>query len=108
MKPNGDMKDENPIEEIWRIREEIGAEHGYDVDRILWLGEKMEKTIGRRLRSEAVYNGRTLKEGHPEFGRPGLSKLIQKLGEKPGQNVPSDWSPKAILPEKWGPYGWKK
>ena len=28
------MKNENPIEEIWRIREEIGAEHGYDVDRL--------------------------------------------------------------------------
>ncbi len=88
--------------------DELGIEHGYDVDRVLWLGEKMEKTIGRRLRSEAVYNGRTMKEGHPEFGRPGLNKLIQKLGEKPGQKAPTDWSPEAILPEKWGPYAWKK
>ncbi len=28
------MKTENPIEEIWRIREEIAAENGYDVDRL--------------------------------------------------------------------------
>jgi hypothetical protein len=28
------MKAENPIEEIWRIRDEIAAEHGYDVDRL--------------------------------------------------------------------------
>jgi len=40
----------------------MGIEHGYDVDRVLWLGEKMEKTAGRRLRSEAVYNGRTEKK----------------------------------------------
>jgi hydroxymethylglutaryl-CoA lyase len=68
----------------------------------------MEKTIGRRLRSEAVYNGRTMKEGHPEFARPGLAKLIQKVGEKPGQLVPPEWAAKAILPEKWGPMAWKK
>ena len=28
------MKPENPIEEIWRIREELGAEEGYDVHRL--------------------------------------------------------------------------
>ncbi len=88
--------------------DELGIEHGYDVDRVLWLGGKMEKTIGRRLRSEAVYNGRTLKEGHPEFGRPGLSKLVQKAGEKPGQTAPPEWPAQVILGEKWGPTAWKK
>ena len=29
------MKSKNSIEEVWRIREEIGAEHGYDVDRLV-------------------------------------------------------------------------
>lgn len=87
--------------------DELGIEHGYNVDRVLWLGSKMEKTIGRRLRSEAVYNGRTLKEGHPEFGRPGLAKLIAKVGEKPGQKVPPEWPAEAILGEKWGPTAWK-
>jgi len=88
--------------------DELGIEHGYDVDRVLWLGTKMEKSMGKRLRSEAIYNGRTLKEGHPEFGRPGLSKLIQKVGEKPGQKVPPEWPAEVKLGEKWGPTAWKK
>ena len=88
--------------------DELGIEHGYDVDRVLWLGAKMEKTIGQRLRSEAVINGRTLKEGHPEFGRPGLSKLVAKVGEKPGQKVPPEWPADAVLPKKWGPSAWEK
>ena len=37
------MKNENPIEEIWRIREEIGAEHGYDVDRLFDAMRAKEK-----------------------------------------------------------------
>jgi len=91
------------IEDLLVQIDELAIKHGYDVDRVLWLGRKMEKTIGRRLRSEAVYNGRTLKEGHPEFGRPGLKKLIEKLGEEPGQRMPRDWAPQAILPEKYRP-----
>ncbi len=81
--------------------DEMGIEHGWDVDRLLWLGRKMEKTIGRRLRSEAVINGRTLKEGHPKFARPGLNKLKGKLGEAPGQKLPEEWGDKAVLPEKY-------
>ena len=83
--------------------DEMGIEHGYDVDRVLWLGQKMEKTIGRRLRSEAVINGRTLKEGHMEFARPGRSIRKEKLGEKPEQKIPSGWAEKAVLPDPWGP-----
>jgi hydroxymethylglutaryl-CoA lyase len=78
--------------------DEMGIEHGYDVDRILWLGRQMEKTIGRRLRSEAIINGRTLKEGHMEFARPGLKERKIKLSEEPGQKIPGDWNPKAVLP----------
>ncbi len=96
------------LEDLLVQIDELGIEHGFDVDRVLWLGAKMEKTIGQRLRSEAVINGRTLKEGHPEFGRPGLAKLVAKVGEKPGQKVPTEWSAEAILPEKWGPAAWKK
>ena len=83
--------------------DELGIRHGYDVDRILLLGRKMEKTIGARLRSEAIINGRTVKEGHMEHARPGLKKLIEKEKEKPGQQFPAEWSAEAILPEKWGP-----
>ncbi len=95
------------LEDLVVMIDELGIEHGYNVDRVLWLGAKMEKTIGRRLRSEAVYNGRTLKGGHPEFGRPGLAKLIQKLGEKPGQSAPPEWPSQAVLPEPYGPGAWK-
>jgi hydroxymethylglutaryl-CoA lyase len=68
--------------------DEMGIEHGYDVDRILWLGRQLEKTAGTRLRSEAIINGRTLKEGHMQYARPGLAKLKGKMGEKPGQSFP--------------------
>jgi hydroxymethylglutaryl-CoA lyase len=90
--------------------DELGIEHGYDVDRILWLGRKMEKTAGMRLRSEAIVNGRTLKEGHMKFARPGLGKRKEKLGEKPGAKLPEGWGGKAALPEKYGPEDpiWKK
>lgn len=81
--------------------DEMGIEHGYDVDRILQLGRFMEKTIGRRLRSEAMVNGRTLKEGHMEYARPGLSKVKEKFGEGAAQKFPKEWGEKAVLPEKY-------
>jgi hydroxymethylglutaryl-CoA lyase len=83
--------------------DEMGIEHGYDVDRILWLGRQMEKTVGQRLRSEAAINGRTLKEGHMKFARPGLKPRKEKLGEEVGQQFPSEWAEKAVLPEKYRP-----
>jgi len=83
--------------------DEMGIEHGYDVDRVLRIGRLLEKTVGHRLRSEAVINGRTLKEGHPEFARPGLAKLKVKLGEKPGEKLPSGWGGEAVLPERYRP-----
>jgi len=90
--------------------DELGIEHGYDVDRVLWLGRKMEKTVGMRLRSEAAINGRTLKEGHMKFARPGLGKRKEKLGEKLGTKLPEGWGEQAALPEKYGPEDpiWKK
>ncbi len=69
--------------------DEMGIAHGWDVDRVLWLGRQMEKTVGRRLRSEAAINGRTLKEGHRKFARPGLAERKQRLKEAPGQKVPN-------------------
>jgi hydroxymethylglutaryl-CoA lyase len=81
--------------------DEMGIEHGWDVDRVLWLGRQMEKTVGRRLRSEAAINGRTLKEGHPKFARPGLKPRKEKLGETPNQKWPSEWADKPVLPEQY-------
>ncbi|MFO7838893.1 MAG: pyruvate carboxyltransferase, partial [Desulfosalsimonadaceae bacterium] len=83
--------------------DEMGIEHGYDVDRVLKLGRLMERTANQRLRSEAVINGRTLKEGHMKFARPGLKPLKEKRGEKPGQILPEDWAEKAVLPEQYQP-----
>jgi hydroxymethylglutaryl-CoA lyase len=68
--------------------DEMGIEHGWDVDRVLWLGRQLEKTMGKRLRSEAMINGRTLKEGHMAFARPGLKKLKEKFNEKSDQKLP--------------------
>jgi hydroxymethylglutaryl-CoA lyase len=83
--------------------DEMGIEHGYDVDRVLWLGRQMERTVGKRLRSEAAINGRTLKEGHPKFARPGLKKLKEKLKEKPRQSFPAEWDQKPVLPKQYQP-----
>lgn len=83
--------------------DELGIEHGWDIDRVLVIGRQLERTIGRRLRSDAIYNGRTLKEGHMKFARPGLAKRKEKLGETPGQAFPIDWGEKAILPEQYRP-----
>jgi hydroxymethylglutaryl-CoA lyase len=90
--------------------DELGIEHGYDVDRVLWLGRKLEKTAGMRLRSEAIINGRTMKEGHMKFARPGLRKAKENMGEKPGVKLPEGWSETVVLPEKYGPEDpiWKK
>ena len=43
------MKNENPIEEIWRIRDELSAEHGCDVHRIFAALREEEKKHGDRL-----------------------------------------------------------
>lgn len=90
--------------------DELGIKHGYDVNRVLLLGTKMEKTMGGRLRSEAIINGRTVKEGHLNHARPGLKKLIEKEGEKIGQQIPPDWAGEVVLPDKWGPADpiWKR
>jgi hydroxymethylglutaryl-CoA lyase len=86
------------LEDLLVQVDEMGIEHGYDVDRILWLGRQLERTTGHRLRSEAAINGRTRKQGHPEFARPGLKELKAKLGEAPDQRLPADWGPRAKLP----------
>lgn len=43
------MKNENPIEEIWRIRDELGAEEGYDVHRLFERLRREEKKYADRL-----------------------------------------------------------
>jgi len=91
------------LEDLLVQIDEMGIEHGYDVDRVLWLGRQMERTVGHRLRSEASINGRTLKEGHPKFARPGLKKVKDKFGELADQNWPAEWDDTPVLPEKHRP-----
>ncbi len=40
---------ENPIQEIWRIRDEMSAEYNYDVHRIFAALREEEKKYGDRL-----------------------------------------------------------
>jgi hydroxymethylglutaryl-CoA lyase len=79
------------IEDLVVMMDEMGIETGIDVDRLLDLGTMMEKTIGRRLRSESILNRRIPKEPRVEFKRKGLEIVKAKLGEKPDQKIPSDW-----------------
>ena len=43
------MKRDNPIEEIWRIRDELGAQEDYDVHRLFERLRREEKKYGDRL-----------------------------------------------------------
>jgi hydroxymethylglutaryl-CoA lyase len=83
------------IEDMTVMMDEMGIETGIDVDRLLDLGTMLEKTIGRRLRSESILNRRIPKEPRLEFKRKGLAELKQKFGESPNQNIPSSWAEKA-------------
>lgn len=40
---------ENPIEEVWRIRDAMSAEYGHDVGRMFEAMRKKEKEYGDRL-----------------------------------------------------------
>ena len=89
------------FEDLCVMLDEMGIDiGGIDVDRILELGTLMERTIGRRLRSEAILNGRIPKEPREEFKRPQLDRLKVKLGEKPGQIIPDGWPEKAQVPKE--------
>lgn len=79
------------LEDLLVQLDEMGLAHGWDVDRVLAVGRQMEKTIGRRLRSEAIINGRVQRAGHPEFARPGLAAAKTRLGEMPDQKFPAEW-----------------
>jgi len=83
------------MEDMVVMMDEMGIETGINVDRLLELGTMMEKTIGRRLRSESILNGRIPQEPREEFKRKGLAGLKEKLGENPAQIYPHEWPGKA-------------
>ncbi len=87
------------FEDMCVMLDEMGIDpDGINVDRILELGRMMEKTAGRRLRSESILNGRIPKEPREDFKRPGLPVAKEKFKEKPGQIIPDGWPEKAEAP----------
>ena len=73
------MKTENPIEEVWRIRDQIGAECGYDVGRLFKRLRALEarhkdrliQPPPRRAKPEAA----ALREEPPPYGRKSGGKV---------------------------------
>eukprot|EP01084_Bolivina_argentea_P048600 89516_1 len=47
------------LEDVLVQIDEMGLKHNYNIDLILKLGKQVERTLGRRLRSDAIRNGRT-------------------------------------------------
>ncbi len=43
------MKQQNPVEEVWRVRDQISAECGYDVARLFKHLRELEKRHADRL-----------------------------------------------------------
>lgn len=79
------------LEDMLVMMDEMGIETGIDVDRVLALGRQMEKTIGRRLRSESILSGRIPKKPLEGFKRKGLKERKKNRNEKPGQRIPAHW-----------------
>ena len=79
------------LEDMLVMIDEMKIETNIDIDRVLAMGLKWEKTIGRRLRSESILNGRIPKQPRENFKRKGLAEKKANLGEDPGQRFPDDW-----------------
>ena len=45
-------------EDMVVMMDEMGIDTGLDVDKVLEIGKMVERIVGRRLRSEAIRNGR--------------------------------------------------
>jgi hydroxymethylglutaryl-CoA lyase len=89
------------FEDMCVMIDEMGIDiGGINIERILEIGTLMEKTIGRRLRSEAILNGRIPKEPREEFKRPKLHADKKKFGEQPGQLIPDGWPEEAQVPQE--------
>ena len=81
------------IEDLCVMLDEMGIDVGpIDIDRLLEMGTLMERTLGRRLRSESILSGRIPKQPRHEFKRPKLMALKEKAREKAGQIIPEEWS----------------
>jgi hypothetical protein len=67
------MAHENPLQEIWRIREEMGAEEGYDVHRLFERLRREQERYAPRL-------VRVPPRGRPEESTGALREEPPKAG----------------------------
>lgn len=75
-------------EDMVLMMEEMGIDTGINIDKLLNIGLMMEKTIGRRLRSESIYAGPIVKTPNESYKRKGLQERKISLGENIGQRYP--------------------
>lgn len=70
------MKAENPIEEVWRIRDELAAEEGNDPRKVFGLLRREERKYGDRVRPLRRPAGEpaSLREEPPSYGRKSRRK----------------------------------
>lgn len=73
------MKQENPIEEIWRIRDRMSAEENYDVHRLFERLRREQQSYAERLiqpPQRRAKSGTTavLREEPPPYGRKSRKK----------------------------------
>ena len=86
-------KDPNTVglvntEDMLMMMYEMGIDTGIDIEKILMLGRQMERTIGRRLRSDSIIHGKIMKEANESYKRKGLKERKAKRGEKSDQRFP--------------------
>lgn len=75
-------------EDLVLMMEEMGINTGINIESLLRIGVQMEKTLDRRLRSEAINAGPIPKEPNESYKRKGLLERKAQLGEKTGQRFP--------------------
>jgi hypothetical protein len=67
------MKQESPIEEIWRIRDELGAQEAYDVHRLFERLRREQQNFADRLVQPPIRRAPSkpaiaLREGSAPYG----------------------------------------
>jgi hypothetical protein len=67
------MKTENPIEEIWRIRDQMSAAEGYDMDRLFERLRREQQDYAERL-VQPPARRTILRETPPTYGGKAASK----------------------------------
>ena len=64
------------IEDMLVMMDEMGIETGIDIDKVLEVGNMVERIVGRRLRSESIKNGRIPKDLKEKVANPVASGSV--------------------------------